>query len=153
VLASGIDSLLNPENSYLPLYDAEAGCYRFYSYDVRAALVEAVNNKVVAVYAKVVFTKTSAYGLLADTANSHVKFKLLLNWTGALGSVNYYFKDATLAQYAGILEGNLSAKETLMLTLSGIDGLGAGATVTVTPIITSELGVAMEGATQTYQAD
>ena len=148
-IAAGVSKMMNPDNLYLPIFDASAGCYRFYEYKVETRGILQNSADKVSVYLRVTFAKRNAYVLMTDAANSGLTLSLQLKWTGSLGTVNYNFTDATVSGYVNSL---LSAPtNSLILGLTGISSLASGAEISAIARLSSELGVMQNGANKVHQ--
>ena len=139
---------LQQNNTYLPLYDAadneeEVGCYRFFAYELvnKGSRVEnADTNKVTFGFA-ITFNNTMAYTLLKDTVNSGVTFVIEFDWTGKNSDVVYthVFSVNSIEEYASGWEQG--SKKVLQVTISGLDSLESGASISATFTASSETGV------------
>ena len=152
--------MLLENNAFLPLYDATNGCYRFFEYEMasRGARNGHLPNSSKFGFT-LYFTNKDAYLLLADAANSGVELALDVSWESKPDDlvVEFVFseelmKKFALAAYEQLADGTVEkTTKVLTLTVSGMDALGAGEAVTVTPTLKSEsTGVATVGDPVSY---
>ena len=138
---------LQQNNEYLPLYDAENGCYRFYGYTI-TLLKNAAKNNAVTFKFRLRLSNVEAYRLLADTANSGIEFAVNVSWTDmndAITNVKYVVTGEFLQEYANkayeqVMSGEKTAmtmNKTIEFVLSGLDVLDSGSVITATPTFTS----------------
>ena len=143
---------LQPDNKYLPLYDAQNGCYRFFAYQLQV-LTHKSSEDAVQFRFRLRLSTAEAYKLLADTANSGVELAFDLSWTGMnSGGVTYVLRGDLLAKYANeayeqiVNNGKtpVTVTKTIDMTLSGLDSFESGTVITATPTVTSNTGVRYE---------
>jgi hypothetical protein len=143
---------LQPDNKYLPLYDAQNGCYRFFAYQLQV-LTHKSSEDAVQFRFRLRLSTAEAYKLLADTANSGVELAFDLSWTGMnSGGVTYVLRGDLLAKYANeayeqiVNNGKtpMTVTKTIDMTLSGLDSFESGTVITATPTVTSNTGVRYE---------
>ena len=145
---------LQQNNTYLPLYDAQNGCYRFYYYELSVLKHEVKYENTVTFRARLRLSSAEAYKLLADTANSGVEISVQMEIKGSTKTsyVNYVLTGEFLAEYAQsaydqVCSGEktpMKMSKTLDLTLTGLDSVESGTVLTIIPIVTSETGVSFE---------
>ncbi|MBQ7355680.1 MAG: hypothetical protein IJW62_09195 [Clostridia bacterium] len=137
---------LQQNNTYLPLYDAANGCYRFYAYTVGLLSLKTPLSNAVTFRFRLRLSSAEAYRLLADTANSGVELSVNVSWTGVTASnVKYVVTGEFLQEYAeGAYQQVVSGQKTAMtvnktieFSLSGLDALESGSVITATPTFTS----------------
>lgn len=122
---------LLPSNSMLPLYNATAGGYQFFSQTlVGGGPVDGTATSV-KFGVKLSFTDTAAYELLKS---GQVKLGLELEVIrdGHANNLTYIFKDATVGIYADSVLANSAGNYYIVLQLSGLE---AGDTLNAVPML------------------
>ena len=123
--------ILKKDNTQLPLYDSQAGGYRFFTYSTEALKRADEDTNVVKYGMRLKFTNQSAYLLLADA-------DVALTMDLEIGDYRftYTFKASTLATYAEWLQREPESVDTLVivLTVTGLDNLDAATPITATPV-------------------
>lgn len=155
VAGEGAAVFLQPTNSTMPIYDTEAGCYRFFSYQVKS--IVATDAKIpngVRFWFQITFDNVEAYNLLATTGNSHAALKIGLNWTGLTENVSCTITDENLKTYAATAYSQMQSKGEvtcgIYVTVFGLDVLESDNVVEATPTLSSDTMVEGSGDTLTY---
>lgn len=134
---------LQPDNgSYLPIYDTEAGMYRFFWYELRNAGAK-TNGNAVKFGIQIVFRNAEGYNVLAKTANSGVKLFAKLRWTGMnFPWLEYEIDAASIKTYGEMKAAEPDRNYAITLNLSGLDNLSTNGFVSAAPMIstTAEVG-------------
>ncbi|MBO5402358.1 MAG: hypothetical protein J6A85_04195 [Clostridia bacterium] len=151
---------LQKDNTYLPLYDAANGCYRFYSYEVMVLSNKVPTTDAVTFRYRIRLSTAEAYRLLADSANSGIEFNINVSWTGLenADSLIYNVSGDKISQYANeayeqVVNGEKTAtkvNKTIEFTIFGLDAFKSGTVITATPSFSSMTGVVAE---KTVQVD
>ncbi len=157
VIDSTARTSLLPNNKALPLYDAENGCYRFYTYEVNVPATGGVRGTAadtVSFGVQLIFANTEAYDLLAKDDKVEVRMDLSVTKNDKDTKFYFAFKPTTLATYAEEwngedADGDLTTKPTLILNVSGVTGVSA---ISCTPGIYSATDVFKIGTTLDYSA-
>ena len=137
---------LQKDNTYLPLYDAANGCYRFYEFKLSVLKCVVNDNKTVLTYRmRLILSSVEAYKLLADTANSGITLSVALTWTGNENATIYTITNARIVEYANAvverLENGQSNNKFIGLNVNGINRLDSGDTITGIQSVSSVTGV------------
>ena len=155
VAGEGAAAILQPTNSTMPIYDTAAGCYRFFTYQVKS--VVATDVKIpngVRFWFQITFDDVAAYELLATTGDSHAELKIGLNWTGLTENVSCTITDENLKTYAATAYSQMQSKGSvtcgMYVTVFGLDLLESGNVVEATPTLSSDTMVQGSGDTLTY---
>ncbi len=145
---------LQQNNTYLPLYDADNGCYRFYAYTVSLLSYKVSATDAITFRYRIRLSTADAYRLLADSANSGIEFNINVAWTGlvAADSLSYNVSGDKISQYANeayeqVVNGEKTAmtvNKTIEFTIFGLDAFESGTVITATPSFSSETGVVAE---------
>ena len=141
-------TLLQSNNTEMPLYDTADGCYRFYQYSLSVLSVKEGTNKVT-FRTRLRLGELKAYELLEDTANSGVEMYYTVTWTGLDTSLQYKIPAELLAAHAKAAYDQVAsgAKEpmkhtqVITMTITGLDALDAGDQVQANPTVASKTGV------------
>ena len=145
---------LQPENGgYLPVYDTRDGQYKFFEYelvtsDIRTAQTHPgkVDEGAVAFRYQLLFTKAAGYEVLMNSTASGVDILLSLSWTGIEG-YEVTYRVTGLKSYAQnmykqmVNQGMAVPTGKASVTIGGVDGLGSGAYISMTPNIMTVAGV------------
>ena len=136
---------LQPDNgSYLPIYDTEAGMYRFFWYELRNAGAKA-NGDAVKFGIQIVFRNAEGYNVLAKTANSGVKLFAKLRWTGMnFPWLEYEIDAASIKTYGEMKAAEPDRNYAITLNLSGLDNLSTNGFVSAAPMISTIAEVGSE---------
>lgn len=122
---------LLPSNSMLPLYNATAGGYQFFSQTLVGGGPVGGTATSVKFGVKLSFTDTAAYELLKS---GQVKLGLELEVIrdGNANNLTYIFKDATVGTYADSVLANSAGNYYIVLQLSGLE---VGDTLNAVPML------------------
>lgn len=131
---------------YMPVYDSANGWYKFYEYTLENLGVRGNADGSVTYGFAINFVNAEAYGLLA-TSGSGVTVNMNLAW--GENSQLFAFNAALVQQYAALQAKYPALRAAMMLTVSGLDTLEAGQTVSVTPVVEAA-GVADSGEAMVY---
>ena len=148
--------ILQADNPQLPIYDTTSGGYRFYSYSVSNLGYKATGNTGVIQFGfRLLLNNASGYSVLKNTTNSGASYKAFLQIPGLKDfEVAYTYSDAMMRSYATIaanqMTQNGSVSAVLTLTVSGVNTMSQGQTLTATPNITTACGTVKDGAVSTY---
>lgn len=135
-------------NTALPLYDAQAGCYRFYSYSL--AHLQKTQTNTVRFGLQIELGAAGAYSLLAEKENADIAVVLTLSSSALSEDIVYSFQAGTLAEYAVNKQRNDGKNWTIVLSVTNANALPANVALTVTPTLVSSTGAIPTGAVQTY---
>ena len=136
--------------TYMPLYDVEDGCYRFYEYTLTVLTYNVLTAKdAVQFRFRVRLGALEAYKLLGDSANSGVKLSLNLDWDALEDEITYTLNADALKAYADAAYAQVESGERTLATMSkylglnvtGISKLAVGTKLIAQPTISSETGV------------
>jgi len=141
-------TILSTTNTYLPIYDSAAGCYRFFKFEVINKGVKAVANDSDRIkYGYVLkFSSKTAYELLAnDAANAGLELKAKLTVDKGDGNASvfdYTCTSGVLSTYANTVLNNydiFTANYNTVITfaVSGIERLTDGSTVSTVPTLSA----------------
>ena len=130
--------ILNPANTYLPLYDTDG--YRFFDYELVSAGVADADedlttvNDAVKFGVQLVFDNVEAYALLATDTDALLDLDLLVTKNEKVTALTFTFNRDTLTKYQQAWNNrtDLTKTPTLVLTVSGIEGI---ASISCTPSI------------------
>ena len=149
-LVIGSDKIvhLQPDNAgYMPLYDAKAGCYRFFEYEVQFKATSVNTTKKSVVFGwQIVFTDADTYAYAYDllaSGTSKTDLKVSFTWSET-SSMVCIFTAEQIQEFCGKAkeqlkdEGRVGA--ALTITLSGLDKI-AGKTLVATADYTSSVVV------------
>ncbi len=139
---------IDPSNTYLPLYDAESSCYRFFAYRTRTGTPTVSGNKA-----------TFAFLIqLTDTAFAETGYKLLAANPEAVtlyielsygeNTIDYKFKNETIKGHAEDWLGG-ATMPVITLTVNGLDSI-KGETLSATPLLTGTLGTLKTGTATSF---
>ena len=118
--------------AYMPIYDSANGCYRFFNYRLHN-LGERNNADGSVTYGFAIdFVNTDAYELLSS-GDCGVNVNMSLIWGG--NEKTFAFSAELLRQYGALQAEHPTMQAAMMLTVTGLDTLEAGATLSVTPIV------------------
>lgn len=131
---------------YMPVYDSANGWYKFYEYTLENLGVRGNADGSVTYGFAINFVNAEAYDLLA-TSGSGVTVNMNLAW--GENSRLFAFDAALVQQYAALQAKYPVLRAAMMLTVSGLDTLEAGQTVSVTPVVEAA-GVADSGEAMVY---
>lgn len=141
-------------NYYLPLYDAENGCYRLYAAEIEITKSEAVSATTVKFNSKIYFNKVKAYELLAanpEDVDVHMTVECFGSNTEGFETD---IKDAKVKEFAEwaakLLEETGKVGVSMRLNGDEYDKHEAGDEFKVTPAIRSEMGVVITGKVFTH---
>lgn len=152
-------TMLQPENTYLPLYDEANGCYRFFAYEAKClGYQEDLYRDTVKFGFVVRITGKAAYELLAADASD---FKMQINLSVVGNSspdqkYTYTCDSALIQKYAASIVKNYDAfasgkNVSLTFSISGILRMNKGTVISATPVMTSPATrVTKEGNTRQY---
>lgn len=130
-------TVLQPDNTTLPLYDSTDKCYRFYNYDFMSAGPRDATENSVAFGAQLVFTNTDAYDLLAAGDGVEIEMNLAVTKNEKTTNFSYAFTQSLLTTYKESWMNpsrDTSKTPTMVLTVSGIAGISE---ISCTPSICS----------------
>ncbi len=130
-------TVLQPDNTALPLYDSTDKCYRFYNYDFKSAGPRDATENSVAFGAQLVFTNTDAYDLLAAGDGVEIEMNLAVTKNEKTTNFSYAFTQSLLTTYKESWMNpnrDTSKTPTMVLTVSGIAGISE---ISCTPSICS----------------
>ena len=133
-------TLLNTNNSYMPIYDKANGCYRVFKYTfTNEGAMETGSSSEIKFNFALVFENKEAYKLLAANPTSlTLTVDIKIDGTNTLNQVFTYTCDETLlSQYAIIKYAKDSDNLFIAFTVSGMGRLNEGASVSATPTISS----------------
>lgn len=140
---------LAQDNGQLPLYDAQKGGYRFFSYRLQNYGTKQKADQVIFGF-RLAFDNADAYGLLSG-GNTGASVGVQLSGTG-IDARNYAFEAGLLQAYAQLVMEYPGAGACLMLRVSGTDSLAAGESLAVTPAVVTQIGVQGNGSAISYTA-
>ncbi len=162
-------TILQPENTMLPIYDATNGCYRFFSYEVvngnfKAGDVNSSGKFVEYENAEDVkrvrfgywikFNTLKAYEILKNSDNSGLELSISLQVDNGV-VFNYVFDNKYIKQYANVVYEKVTdteepvsidvayEKAALTFTVNGITSHPIGTTITSSPTLSSITNVEM----------
>lgn len=138
LFTEGLD-LQGNEMISMPIYDSANGCYKFFSYELKNLGVrENVDGTVTYGFA-VDFANADAYALLAS-----VDCGVDVTMTLAYGETElpFVFGAELVKEYADLQAEYSAMRAAMMLTVSGLDALEAGETLSVTPAVEAAGAVA-----------
>ena len=150
-------TLLQPANTFMPLYDTANGCYRFYEYSVESLGTKNPTETEAKFGFRVRFTKPEGYKVLAESADTGMDLVIRIKWDGMkIPEVSYTITNDTLKSYAKnaytqVTTGEL--KRAITVTITSLNRLPDGATLYVTPDVVSVTGVTRTGAEATYKSN
>ena len=138
---------LMQNKTYMPIYDSENGCFRFYKFNMVSLGVKELNEAGSAVKFGVAirFDKVEAYGLLADGNNySYLTLEFVLTLENMdVPTIAYEFAAEQFTTWAANAythyNSGKAGDRALVLTVGGLDKLDAGSKLTVAPTLTSEV--------------
>lgn len=145
-------------NSFLPIYDSADGGYRFYKYQLQNLGYKTVEDDPNTLKAgiRLVLNNTAGYDVLSGTADAAMDAMAYISWGNMPGAICYQFSDDTLRSYAAQAAADIAANGTtskaITLTIRGIDKLGADASISVQPAMTTAPGVSAQGQTANWTA-
>ena len=128
---------LQPDNGgYLPIYDTDAGMYRFFKYELRSAGYMSGENSVKFGF-RILFENMEAYGILADSTNAGVGLTIHLQWDGmSVPSIPYQISEATLRNYAAeVARTTARNSKVLMIGLYGLNNLSSGDSIKANAVL------------------
>jgi len=129
-----VNNLEMSSNEWLPVYDTNAKCYRFFAYNLSKTQVKETENGAVFGFS-VDFVNESAYSMLMQTADPHMNITITLSCEGY--TKTFAFSRDMLRRYAKLEMMYPNMEPMMMLTVTGIDTLSDGAVLTVTPSVTA----------------
>lgn len=146
-VAAARTSLL-PNNKYMPIYDTTDGCYKFFEYEFISKGSNAFTNSI-KYYAALRFENLDAYTVIANSDNCglNITFNLVLNNSDDSKYV-FTYQNETLKQWAASAytyysDPNNTKDMALRMTVYGTGNLPGGTTLTMTPSLESDAGVAV----------
>ena len=121
--------ILNPANTYLPLYDTDG--YRFFGYEfVSAGMADADEdlttvNDAVKFGVQLVFDAADAYALLAADTDALLDMDLSVTKDEKVTALTFTFNRETLVNYQDAWNNrtDMTKTPTLVLTVRGIEGI------------------------------
>lgn len=134
-------------NPQMPVYDQANSCYRFFSYTVKQDANETkLSDTSVKVRFALRFANETAYDLLKKATNdgttadhSGMKFYVELKWgEEADQKKSFECNQAVINKYAQLEK---QSRALLAFTVTGMDSLDEGATLSITPYFESTAGV------------
>lgn len=137
---------------YMPLYDTENGCYRFYQYQSKNRGTYSPGSMKAAAGFAVWFDKADAYELMAQ-GGTGISVVANIKWTGCNGFFAYTFSEGTLQNYASTAATQFASgkiKVAMTLTMSGFDEKAVDGTLVSYPVVESVTGVAAAGKEFTF---
>ena len=145
-------------NSYLPIYDKENGCYRFFSYEVKTlgSQYSATADSLKFGFEIRIGSKKAYELIYADPSIIDLNLDLVVNGNSSENQkFTYTCDEALLSKYAFTVIKNYEAFATksisLTFTTTGVSRLQAGATYSATPTVYSPFTrVAKTGNTKTF---
>ena len=140
---------LTATNSDLPIYDAESGGYRLFSYEmVSHTPRSAVDGSYVKFGLAVKFENLLAYELLAKDPDVN----LLMQMQIGDDRFEYIFRAETVARYANAVLAEPTRVDSivLVLTVTNVDTAQSGTVFNVTPVVASATKVKKGAAVQNF---
>ena len=144
---------------YLPVYDAETGSYKFFSYGIqRYQAVTTSNQRGTAAQFRfrLKFHNGDAYRIIAN-GGSGVEMVVRLYWDGLLNEIIYTMDATTVTDYAAAAYQEYLAGDTysqinsyMYLTVGGVDLLSSGQAITAKPTVTTGTDAGLIGGEMVY---
>jgi len=115
------------DNSYLPVFDSENGCYRFFAYSLEALGVRAGEGTAVFGFA-LNFADPAAYTLLTRTQDPKLNITTELAWGNE--TLTFAFSPELIRQFAALQLRYPELQAALQLKVTGLESLDTPLTVT-----------------------
>ena len=144
VISSNMIVHLQPNNTYMPLYDAQAGCYRFFSYEIEALLKDGTDQQITT-GVRVLFDNREAYRIVAN-GGSALTLKLYMTWTNRGGDpISYTYSESKFMEYASKAYTQSATDKgvttALAISITGLNNI-AGKTLILSTSLSSSTMVA-----------
>ena len=152
-------TMLQPENSYLPIYDAENGCYRFFAYEAKTLGYQEDLAKDTVKFGFVIRINSKVAYQLISANPSNFKMQIKLSVVGnSSPNQNYVYtcESELLKKYADAIVSNYTSfangkNISLTFSTSGILRLKKGTVISATPVVSPPATkVSKEGNTRQY---
>lgn len=145
---------LQPNNPQLPIYDSEAGGYRFFNYTPTSLGKQTVTAGAAEKFGfRLELTNAAGYDLLAEALTSGVSVELTLSVGNRLTIPYAYSADLVKTYAEAVAEQVAAGKEVtkaFVMTVNGLGTLGEDETLVVAPRIKTASGVVVELAPMTW---
>lgn len=145
--------LLRQDNAQLPVYDVAAGGYRFYNRETGKADVRDVDEVTKKFRFQLVLPTAEAYELLQNAQACGVSVEVTVKVGNRL-TLSYVYGPEHVEAYAAGMAAHKNdptkSEKALTITLSGMNAVKAGETVTVIPRVVTDAGVVMQLASLTW---
>ena len=142
------------QDSYLPIYDSQAGGYRLYAYEVKNMTPRELSGTQVQFGMRLNFANPKAYDLLCSSTDPRIQIVVCFNWTGAAKPLDYQLDPALMQEYARLVAADIAAsgssKKAIAFTVSGLDKLEGTVTVSMNPMVISNTSVTGTGGEKTW---
>ncbi len=148
--------ILQADNPQLPIYDSTAGGYRFYSYSVTSLNYKTIGNTGSIQFGfRLLLDNAAGYSVLKNTTDSGASYKVSLEIPGLKGfNINYTYSQSMMQSYADLASKQMtqsgSVSAVFTLTVSGVDTMKQGQTLTATPNISTLCGTQRNGSVSAY---